>query len=33
MPIYPSEHAWVLETCNTAYAFSLNKQGVLVHQY
>jgi alpha-galactosidase len=33
MPIYPSNNTWVLETRSTAYAFGLNNQGVLTHQY
>ena len=33
MPIYATEHGWVLETHNTGYALGLNPAGLLTHRY
>ncbi len=33
MPIYTSNHRWVLETRQTAYAFGLNSVGLITHHY
>ena len=33
MPIYTTEHGWVLETQTTAYALGLNQAGLLAHCY
>ena len=33
MPIHASKNNWILETANTAYAFGLNANGLLVHRY
>lgn len=33
MPIIETEHGWILETSNTAYALGLDPGGLLVHRY
>ena len=33
MPIYATEHGWVIETDTTGYAFGLNPAGLLAHSY
>jgi hypothetical protein len=33
MPIYTTQHGWVLETSTTGYALGLNQAGLLAHCY